>query len=106
MRRKKSQTIVEDIELKDWAKGSIEGGEKKLLRSHIWYIYLSSGSYDLQLSTCHKIYRMKWNGDNWTIQNTTWLVDERSNLSVQNVSWNTGDLNKITGLVKLSSTSQ
>ena len=43
-----------------------------------------------------KIFRMKWNGDNWTIQNITWLVDERSTLSVQNVSWNTGDLDEIT----------
>ena len=42
--------------------------KKKLLRSHIWYIYLSSGSYDLQLSSCQNIFRMKWNGDNCTIQ--------------------------------------
>ena len=41
---------------------------------------------------------MKWNGDNWTIQNVTWLADERCTLSVQkNVSWNTGDLVKIVG---------
>ena len=54
-------------------------------------MYLSSGSYDLQLSSFQKIFRMKWNGDNWTIQNITWLADERCTLSVQNVSWNTGD---------------
>ena len=42
---------------------------------------------------------MKWNGDNWTVQNITWLADERCTLSVQNVSWNTGDL-KITCLYK------
>jgi hypothetical protein len=35
MRRKKSQAMVKDIEPKDKAKGSIEGGGKKLLRSHI-----------------------------------------------------------------------
>ena len=46
---------------------------------------------------------MKWNGDNWTLQNITWLADERWTLSVQNVSWNTGDLNIITGLMKLMS---
>ena len=33
--KKKSQTMVKDMEPKDWAKGSTEGGEKKLLRSHI-----------------------------------------------------------------------
>ena len=43
---------------------------------------------------------MKWNGDNWTIQNVTWLVDERCNLLVKkNVSWNTGDLVKIIGSI-------
>ena len=35
MRRKKSQTMVKDTELKDKAKGSIEGGEKKFLGPHI-----------------------------------------------------------------------
>ena len=35
MRRKKSQTVVKDTELRDKAKGSIEGGRKKVLRSHI-----------------------------------------------------------------------
>ena len=35
MRREKSQTMVKDMEPKDQAKGSTEGGEKKLLRSHI-----------------------------------------------------------------------
>ena len=49
---------------------------------------------------------MKWNGDNWTIQNITWLADERCSLLVQNVSWNTGDLNGITGFIKLMSTSR
>ena len=33
MRRKKSQTVVKDIEPNDKAKGSMEGGEKKLPRS-------------------------------------------------------------------------
>ena len=49
---------------------------------------------------------MNWNGDNWTIQNIAWLVDERCTLSAQNVSWNTGDLNGITWFMKLMSTSQ
>ena len=49
---------------------------------------------------------MKWNGDNWTIQNITWQEDERDTLLVQNVSWNTGDLNEITGLMKLMSTNR
>ena len=35
MRRKKSQTVVKDTEPKDQAKGSTEGGRKKLLRSHM-----------------------------------------------------------------------
>ena len=35
LRRKKSQTVVKDTEPKDQAKGSTEGGGKKLLRSHI-----------------------------------------------------------------------
>ena len=35
VRRKKSQTMVKDTEPKDKAKGSIEGGIKKLLRYHI-----------------------------------------------------------------------
>ena len=35
MRRKNSQTMVKDIEPKDKARGSTEGGGKKLLRSHI-----------------------------------------------------------------------
>ena len=35
LRRKKSQTVVKDTEPKDSTKGSIEGGEKKLLRFHI-----------------------------------------------------------------------
>ena len=39
--------------------------------------YLSPGSYDLQLSSYQKIVKIEWNGDNWTIQNTTWLTDER-----------------------------
>ena len=43
---------------------------------------------------------MKWNEDNWTVQNRTWLVDERCTLSVQNVSWNTSDPNGITCLYK------
>ena len=42
---------------------------------------------------------MKWNGDNWTIQNMTWLEDERSTLLVWNVSWNTGDLDEIIGSI-------
>ena len=33
MRRKKSQVVVKDIEQKDKAEGSTEGGRKKLLRS-------------------------------------------------------------------------
>ena len=71
----------------------------------------SSPTYDTSFShmdpmifNCHhirKIFRMKWSGDNWTIQNITWLVDKRSTLSVWNVSWNTGDLNKITCLYKI-----
>ena len=40
MRRKKSQTVVKDIEPKDKAKGSIEGGGKKLPRSP-YLIHLS-----------------------------------------------------------------
>ena len=35
LRRKKSQTIVKDTKPKDSAKGSTEGGGKKLLGSHI-----------------------------------------------------------------------
>ena len=35
MRRKKSQTVFKDTKPKDYAKGSTEGGEKKILRSHI-----------------------------------------------------------------------
>ena len=35
MRKKKSQTVVKETEPKDKAKGSIEGGGKKLLESHI-----------------------------------------------------------------------
>ena len=35
MRRKKSQTVVKDTKPKDKAKGTTEGGGKKLLRSHI-----------------------------------------------------------------------
>ena len=42
---------------------------------------------------------MKWNGDSWTIQNKTWLADERCTLSIQNVSWNNGDLDEITGSI-------
>jgi hypothetical protein len=38
MRRKKSQIVVKDTEPKDKAKGSIDGGGKKNLRSHIGYI--------------------------------------------------------------------
>ena len=34
-KKKKLQTVVKDTEPKDQAKGTIEGGEKKLLRSHI-----------------------------------------------------------------------
>jgi hypothetical protein len=33
MRRKKSQTVIKDTEPKDKAKGPIEGGGKKLLKS-------------------------------------------------------------------------
>ena len=41
IRRKKSQTVVKDIEPKDKAKGSIEGGIKKLLRSpHLIHLSL------------------------------------------------------------------
>ena len=61
---KKSQTVVKDTEPKDKAKGSIKGGEKKLLMSHIWYIYISLGYYDIQLSSYQRIIKMKWNGDN------------------------------------------
>ena len=63
--------------------------------------YLSPRSYDLQLSSYQRIVKIKWNGDNWTIQNTTWLADERCTLLVQNVSWNTGDPNIITCLYKI-----
>ena len=41
MTRKKSQTVVKDIEPKDTAKGSTKGGRKKLLRSpHMIYLSL------------------------------------------------------------------
>ena len=41
VRRKKSQIVVKDTEPKDKAKGFIEGGEKKLLRSpHIIHLSL------------------------------------------------------------------
>lgn len=41
MRRKKSQTMAKDTKLEDKAKGSIEGGGKKLLRSpHLIHLYL------------------------------------------------------------------
>ena len=41
MRRKKSQTVVEDTEQKYKAKGSIEGGGKKLLKSpHLIHLSL------------------------------------------------------------------
>ena len=73
--------------------------EKNFSGPHIWYICLLSWSYDLQLSSYQKIFRTKWNGDNWTIQNITWLANERCTLSVQNVSWNTGDLDEITGSI-------
>ena len=56
---------------------------------------------DSMIFNCHhtkKKFGMKWNRDNWTIQNITWLVDERSTLLVQNVSWNTGDPNRVTCL--------
>ena len=33
------------------------------------------------------------------IQNITWLADERCTSSVQNVSWNTGDLDEIIGSI-------
>ena len=71
----------------------------------------SGPTYDTSIShldpmifNCHhirKIFRMKWNGDNWTIQNITWLADERSTLSIQNVSGNTGDPNRIAYLYKI-----
>ena len=71
----------------------------------------SGTTYDTSIShldpmifNCHhirKFFRMKWNGDNWTIQNITWLADERSTLSVQNVSWNTSDPNIITCLYNI-----
>ena len=44
---------------------------------------------------------MKCNGDNCTIQNIIGLADERPTLLIYNVSWNTGDLDEITGLMKL-----
>ena len=59
---------------------------------------------DPMIFNCHhirKIFRMKWNGDNWTIQNITWLAYEKCTFSVQNVSWNTGELNRITCLYKI-----
>ena len=41
MRIKKSQTMVDDTEPKDKAKGSIDGGIKKLLRSpHLIHLSL------------------------------------------------------------------
>ena len=41
MRRKKSQTVVKDVEPKDKVKGSTEGGKKKLLRSpHLIHLSL------------------------------------------------------------------
>ena len=40
-RRKKSQTVVKDTKPKDKAKGSTEGGEKKLLKSpHLIHLSL------------------------------------------------------------------
>ena len=78
-RRKKSQTVVKDTEPKDKAKGSIEGGRKNFSGPHIWYIYLSSGSYDLQLSKNHQN-EVKWGQlKTWNI---LWLTDERDTLSV------------------------
>ena len=50
---------------------------------------------DLTIFNYQTITRMKWNGENWNIQNITWLADETGTLSIQNVSWNVGDLNKI-----------
>ena len=63
--------------------------------------YLSYGSYDLQLSSYHKNFQneVKWRQLNYT--KYTWLADERSTLSVQNVSWNTGDPNRIIYLYKI-----
>ena len=59
MKMKKSHTVVKDTKPKDKAKGSTKGGGKKLLSSHIGYIYLSSGSYNLQMSSYQIIIRMK-----------------------------------------------
>ena len=59
---------------------------------------------DPMIFNCHhirKFFRMKWNGENWTIQNITWLAYERSTLSVQNLSGNTGDPNIIAYLYKI-----
>ena len=41
---------------------------------------------------------MKWNGDNWTIQDVTLISEwEMYFIGSKNVSWNTGDLDEITG---------
>ena len=84
MGRKKSQIVVKRHRTK---KAPQKVAKKNFSGLHIWYIYLSHGSYDLQLSSYKKKLRMNWNGDNWTIQNITWLADEKATLSVQNVSW-------------------
>ena len=67
IKRKKSQSVVKDTEPKDKAQGSTEDGREKILSSHIRYIYLSSGSYDLQLPSYQRIVRINWNGENWKI---------------------------------------
>ena len=62
MRRKKSQTMVKDTEPKDKAKGSIEGGKKKLLRSphmiHLSLIGILRSSTIVILENCQN--EVKW----------------------------------------------
>ena len=72
--------------------------EKNFSGPHIWYIYLSSGYYDHQLSKNNQN-EVKWRQlKTWNI---LWSVDERETLLIGNILWTTGDLNKIIGLMKL-----
>ena len=53
MRIKKSQTVVKEIEPKDKAKGSIEGGKKKTSQAPTFDSSISH--YDLMIFNCHHI---------------------------------------------------
>jgi hypothetical protein len=59
MRRKSHKLWSKDTKLKDKTKGSTKNGEKKNLMSPHLYIYLLSGSYDLELSSFQRIIIMK-----------------------------------------------